>query len=147
MDEVVTTPIRVATNSALKPVKVGRLPGAIAVTPDGKTIYVVNLNSRTVTPTRVATNTALRPIKVGGLPEPIVITPDGKTIYVVNLNSRTVTPTRVATNTALPPIKARLRPAVGGSARCRARRGRPPGRGRCLSRRLAAARTGSPADR
>jgi YVTN family beta-propeller protein len=69
------TPIQTATNTALKPVKVGRNAVAIAITPDGKTAYVVNLNSRTVTPIRTATNTALKPVKIRGIPVAIAITP------------------------------------------------------------------------
>ena len=34
------TPIRTATNTALKSIKVGVHPDAIAITPDGKTAYV-----------------------------------------------------------------------------------------------------------
>jgi YVTN family beta-propeller protein len=48
---------------------------AIAITPDGKTAYLVNSESGTVTPIRVATNTALPPVKVGGFPDAIAITP------------------------------------------------------------------------
>ena len=36
------TPINTATNTALKPIKVGRSPVAIAITPDGKTAYVAD---------------------------------------------------------------------------------------------------------
>ena len=36
------TPIRTATNTASKPIKVGGSPVAIAITPNGKTAYVVN---------------------------------------------------------------------------------------------------------
>ena len=39
------TPIRTATNTALKPIKTGRLPQAIAITPDGKTAYATNTRS------------------------------------------------------------------------------------------------------
>jgi DNA-binding beta-propeller fold protein YncE len=39
------TPIRTATNTALKAIKVGGAPGPIAITPDGKTAYVVNIAS------------------------------------------------------------------------------------------------------
>jgi len=42
------TPVRAATNTALKPVKVGNLPSAIAITPDGKTAYVTNSGSESV---------------------------------------------------------------------------------------------------
>jgi YVTN family beta-propeller protein len=123
------TPIRTATNTALTPIKVGRSPYAIAITPDGKTAYVLthhqlqqptngnggasfgpaplgrpNKNSRTVIiPIRTATNTALTPIKVGGPGDAIAITPDGKTAYVTNPDG--VTPIRTATNTALTRIK------------------------------------------
>ena len=76
-------------------------PTAIAITPDGKTAYVANLDSGTVTPIRTATNTALPPIKAGRHPDAIAITPDGKTAYVANDGSGTVTPIRTATNTAL----------------------------------------------
>jgi YVTN family beta-propeller protein len=67
------TPIRTATNTALKPIKVGAFPVAIAITPDGRTAYVVS-DGGTVTPIRTATNTALTPIKVGRLPFAIAIT-------------------------------------------------------------------------
>src|SRR5690242_4882269 len=53
------TPIRTATNTALRPVKVGQSPEAVAVTLDGKTVYAGNTGSDTVTPIRTATNTAL----------------------------------------------------------------------------------------
>jgi len=51
------------------------MPEAIAITPDGKTAYVVNTDSGTVTPIRTATNTALAPVKVGRGPVAIAITP------------------------------------------------------------------------
>jgi len=69
------TPIRTATSTALAPVKAGRLPQAIAITPDGKTAYVANGQSGVVIPIRTATNTALRPIKTGYSPDAIAITP------------------------------------------------------------------------
>jgi YVTN family beta-propeller protein len=68
------TPIRTATNTALKPVKVGDLPYGIAITPDGKTAYVAN-DMGTVTPIRTATNTALKAIKLEAGVLEIAITP------------------------------------------------------------------------
>jgi|SRR5215469_12397794 len=61
------TPILTATNTALPPIKVGPYPGPIAITPDGKTRYVVN-GPGTVTRIHTATNTALQRIKVGAFP-------------------------------------------------------------------------------
>ena len=85
-------------------------PGAIAITPNGKTAYVFSVTSDTVTPITTATNTAGPPIPVGAAPAAIAITPDGKTAYVANYDSGTVTPITTATNTAGPPIPVGERP-------------------------------------
>jgi YVTN family beta-propeller protein len=77
----------------------------MAITPDGKTIYVLNPRSGTVTPISTATNTAGKPIRAGHFPFAIAITPDGKTAYVINQFS-SVTPINIATNTPGKPIKA-----------------------------------------
>jgi len=99
------TPITTATNTPGKPIKVGHRPRLIAITPDGKTAYVVNQGG-TVTPIATATNTPGKPIKVGGQPySAIAITPDGKTVYVANTGTNTVTPISTATNTPGKPIK------------------------------------------
>ena len=68
------TPIETATGSAGKPIKTGRFPFAIAITPDGKTTYVVNQFSM-VTPITIATNTSGTPIKAGARPHAILIVP------------------------------------------------------------------------
>ena len=83
----------------------------MAITPNGKTLYVVNQEPGTVTPIHAATNTAGKNIKVGVTPGAIVITPNGKTAYVLNLargapGKGTVTPINTATNTAGKPITA-----------------------------------------
>ena len=62
------TPIATATNTAGPPITTGDNPDAIAITPDGKTAYVVNADSGTVTPITTATNTAGPPIPVGSDP-------------------------------------------------------------------------------
>jgi YVTN family beta-propeller protein len=67
------TPIATATNTPGKPIKVGKGPWAIAITPDGKTAYVLNANSDTVTPIATATNTPGPPIPVGYIPYVIAI--------------------------------------------------------------------------
>jgi hyaluronoglucosaminidase len=45
------TPIAIATNRAGPAIKVGHNPGAIAISPDGKTAYVANYVAGTVTST------------------------------------------------------------------------------------------------
>jgi YVTN family beta-propeller protein len=99
-------PIQIRTGHLGSPIHVGHDPQGMAITPDGRTLYVTNEESGTVTPIRTATNTALQPIRVGRMPGAIVITPDGKTAYVDSETTDAVTPIRVATNTALKPIKA-----------------------------------------
>jgi len=98
-------PVRTRTGRLGSPIRVGHNPEAMAITPDGKTLYVANEHSGTVTPIRTATGAALRPIRVGQMPGAIAITPDGKTAYVTSETTATVTPIRTATNTALRPIR------------------------------------------
>jgi DNA-binding beta-propeller fold protein YncE len=57
------TPINTAANTAGKPIKVGTEPYQMAITLNGKTIYVGNYGSGTVTPITVATSTAGTPIR------------------------------------------------------------------------------------
>jgi YVTN family beta-propeller protein len=101
------------TNTALAPINVPEGSFAMTITPDGTTIYVLDLGSSQrkegmVIPIRTATNTALRPIPIGPawpFTITIAITPDSTTAYVSNAYTNTVTPIRTATNTALAPIK------------------------------------------
>jgi YVTN family beta-propeller protein len=68
------TPIDLATNIPGAEIEVGG-PLGIAITPDGKTAYVTNVQSESVTPIDVATNTPGTEIKVGEEPIGIAITP------------------------------------------------------------------------
>jgi YVTN family beta-propeller protein len=76
--------IDTATNTASPTtIPVGAHPIAIAITPDGKTVYVANEGSNNVSVIDTATNTASpTTIPVGAHPNAIAITPDGKTAYV-----------------------------------------------------------------
>ena len=74
-DGVFVTPISTATNRPGRPIRVGDSPFAIAITTDGTTAYVANVNSGTVTPINTTTNTAGKPIKAGAGPIDLAITP------------------------------------------------------------------------
>lgn len=76
-------PIDTATNRARPAIRVGHRPTAIAATPDGRTVYVVNRHD-SVTPIRTATNTALGYIRVGLDPDGIAMTADGRAAYVIS---------------------------------------------------------------
>jgi DNA-binding beta-propeller fold protein YncE len=103
------TPVATATNTRGKPVKIGAIPAAIAITPDGKTAYVADLHPATVTSVATVTGTPGKPIEIGGFPWAIAITPDGRTAYIADLpaygRGRTaVVPVATATNTPGKPI-------------------------------------------
>ena len=103
------TPISTATQRAGKIIKVGGGPAGVAITPDGRTAYVVNYDSGTVTPISTATQRAGRAITIA--PDPagfgIAITPDGTTAYITNdQQTGTVTPVNLATRAVGTPIKA-----------------------------------------
>lgn len=97
------TPITTASGKALRPIRVGHDPQAMAVTPNGRMAYVANYGSGTVTPISLASGRAVKPVKVGDGPSEIVITPDGKMAHVISA-PHTVTPIRIATRKALKPI-------------------------------------------
>src|SRR5450631_3204224 len=67
------TPIRTATNTAGPPITVGNQPFDIAITSNGKTVYVTG-GTNSVTPILTATNTAGPAITVGIGPTAIAIT-------------------------------------------------------------------------
>ena len=65
--------------------------GAVAVTPDGKHVYVVNTNTNTVSVIDTASNMVVgTPIPVGNAPAAVAVTPDGKHGYVTNTSRPTM---------------------------------------------------------
>jgi DNA-binding beta-propeller fold protein YncE len=104
------TPIRLATGTPGRPMRVGRVPAAIALTPDGAKAWVTALADGTITPIRLATGTPGTPVTVGSNPAAIAITPDGATAYVVDYADGTVTPVELAAGTPRTPIKVPLGP-------------------------------------
>ncbi|HMD45757.1 MAG TPA: PKD domain-containing protein, partial [Acidimicrobiales bacterium] len=67
----------------LRIVPVGRRPGSVAVTPDGKTAAVVNVASATVSLVNT-TKYSKKNVAVGGTPSAVVVSPDGQSAYVSN---------------------------------------------------------------
>ena len=111
------TPISVATGATAPAITVGIGPSAVAVSPDGATVYVTDAGSDSVTPIATATNTAGTPISVGSQPDAIAITPDGTTAYVADHGDATVTPIDLASRTAGSPSRSAATPRPSPSPR------------------------------
>jgi hyaluronoglucosaminidase len=88
--------VDIRTHAAGAPIAIGGGAQSIAVTPNGKTVYVPNGVLNAVTALHTASNTLLPPIPVGGEPFAIVAIPNSKTVYVGNTTSATVTPIRAS---------------------------------------------------
>lgn len=96
-------PINLVSGTVGAPIKAGGWqPVSMAITPNGKTVYVV-YQGEGVTPINTATNAPGPQILVTGSPFGIAITPNGKTAYVTsdsgNVGTGVITPIRVVTNT------------------------------------------------
>ena len=76
-------PVRLATGTALRPVRLRlrAVPVALALAPDGRTLYV--LAGDVLTPISTATGEPGRSIRIGGRPTAIVLVPGGATAYVL----------------------------------------------------------------
>lgn len=109
------TTFSTVTNKAGRAITVGAELGpmaattAIALTPNGKTLYVGTGSfaageDDAVTPVSTTANRPGKAIRVGQGLNAIVITPNGKTAYVSSSDAGTVTPIRIATSTAGRPI-------------------------------------------
>src|SRR6266567_3691260 len=57
---------------------------ALAVTPDGRTLFVASQDSGTVTPVSIPAGIPGTPIKAGPSPQALAVTPDGRTLYVAD---------------------------------------------------------------
>ncbi|NMM88267.1 hypothetical protein B2J88_28615 [Rhodococcus sp. SRB_17] len=59
-----------------------REPYGVAVSPDGKRVYVTTLFSGTVEVIDTATNSVVTSVRVGGITTGVSVTPDGKYLYI-----------------------------------------------------------------
>jgi sugar lactone lactonase YvrE len=89
-----------------------------AMTPNGKVLYVVNLDGSAVTPVSTRSNSALRTIHTGlnGVAAAIEMDPSGEVVYVIGTRGRAtsimpgvIVPISTATDAVLAPIITRAR--------------------------------------
>ncbi|MEI7918184.1 MAG: beta-propeller fold lactonase family protein [Candidatus Saccharibacteria bacterium] len=88
----------------------GARPQGIAISADGKSVYVANANSTFISMYSRDTSTgALAPLStptittnfVGGMPEDIIVSPDGNSVYVITLSNIMITFSRDTSTGAL----------------------------------------------
>jgi YVTN family beta-propeller protein len=101
------TPINTATNRAGTAIPTGGSSFAMAITPNGKKVYVNGFNGgATVLPISTATNRAGKAIVVARVPDALAITPDSKTLYIVDQDSNDVIAVSTATGQAVGSVPA-----------------------------------------
>jgi YVTN family beta-propeller protein len=118
----IVTVIRTATNSILKRIPVNDAM-ALAMAPDGKTVYAGGAAAGTgtgeVIPISTASNTAGPPVTVSpdGDITAIAVSPDGSAVYAALGFNDEVVPIDTATQTAQTPIPVGVHPALLAMAR------------------------------
>jgi YVTN family beta-propeller protein len=95
-DDVVV--IDTATNSVVASVPIAGDGRGLAVTPDGKFVYVTNTDVNSVDVISTASNVGIGNIQVGLAPSGVAITPDGRLAYVSNFNSNSVSVIQASEN-------------------------------------------------
>ncbi|MEU9898982.1 beta-N-acetylglucosaminidase domain-containing protein [Streptomyces phaeochromogenes] len=81
-------------------IPVGKNPGEVVVSPDGRTAYAANQGSDSVSVIDVPTGKVTATIAVGDVPAGLALTPDGKTLWVADYSDDAVQPVDLATGTA-----------------------------------------------
>ena len=94
-------------------IDIGLAPSGIAVTPDGRRVYVTNLNN-TVSVIATATNAVSATISVGNGPVGVAFTPDGSKAYVANQFDNTVSVIATVSNTVVATINVGPSPIAFG---------------------------------
>ena len=112
------TPVDLTTGKALPAILVGHAPVAVAISPNGSTHYVANVNSGSVSPIDLSTDKAGSPISVQGGPVSIAISAVRSHYRLVadgvSTASKTgnVTPISLTSDTAGSPIAVGNEPSV-----------------------------------
>jgi YVTN family beta-propeller protein len=92
----------------------GSVPFGVAVSPDGRTVYVTSRALNTVSVIDTASNMVTATIPVGLDPVGVAVTSDGSKVYVANAGSSTVSVIATATNTVTATIPVGTEPQAFG---------------------------------
>src|SRR5580658_5817407 len=92
--------ITASSGKTSKPISVGPLEsageGGIAVTPNGRTVWVSSPENGTITAVATASGKRGKPITVAAFPVSLAVTPDGKTLWVANALDDDIVPVSLA---------------------------------------------------
>jgi YVTN family beta-propeller protein len=102
--------IDTATNTVTDTVPVGSFPKGIAVSPDGKKVYVTNSWNDNVSVIDTAINTVISTVPVGRFPEGIAINPTGTRAYVTNSLDDNVSIINTKTNDVIATVNVGINP-------------------------------------
>jgi YVTN family beta-propeller protein len=111
-------PIDIAGHNKIEPaIKVGSVPSALAITPDGRDVYVTDEGTSAKPDDKIsvistASNTVTKTITTGSQPEAIGVTKNGSTVYVAGVSSKGF-PTLTLISTAKNTGRTSLLPAGG----------------------------------
>ena len=100
----------IASRTLVKIIRGVSDPEKLAVTPNGKRIYVASEDTGTAVVLDIATGKAIASVKVGEEPEGVRITPDGRTAWVTSESAQQVSVIDITTNAVLKQIKVGKRP-------------------------------------
>ncbi|MFF4520118.1 beta-N-acetylglucosaminidase domain-containing protein [Streptomyces bluensis] len=81
-------------------IPVGKNPGEVVVSADGRTAYAANQGSDTVSVIDVVSGEVTRTVAVGDVPAGLALTPDGRTLWVADYADDAVQPIDLTTGTA-----------------------------------------------
>lgn len=83
--------IDATTNSVLATIPIATRPDGLAISPDGRHVYVVAYYSNNVSVIDTASNTVTATIPVGQRPHGVVVSRDNKQVYVANYATNDIT--------------------------------------------------------
>lgn len=91
------------------PINVGNHPVGVAITPDGKNVYVANRGSNSVSVINTTTNTVTATVDVGREPYGVAVSSDGR-VYVTNQNSSDVSVINTTTDKVTTTVNVGVNP-------------------------------------
>jgi gliding motility-associated-like protein len=103
--------INTASAGDINTISVGLSPDALALSPDGTTLYVANSQDNTITVINTSTDAVIATIPVGNSPDVVLVSPDGSTIYVANKTSGTISVISAASNAVTAAIQGLANPS------------------------------------